>query len=150
MKQHVQKTILLVLLFSLFLFITSCSGGGNSSPSVSDSSVRPTPPTQYEGLSNPLTIDESNIESGKDIYQSNCSSCHGVEGLGDGPVANSLDPIPSNLNIAQELSPDDYLYWRIAEGGIGPPFNSSMPSWKTILSEDQIWALVVFIRSLDG
>ncbi len=43
---------------------------------------------------------------------------------------------------------DAYIFWRITEGGTMEPFNSAMPPWKDILSEDQRWELVSFIRSL--
>jgi hypothetical protein len=45
---------------------------------------------------------------------------------------------------------DDYLHWRIAEGGMMRPFNSVMPSWKGILSEDQIWMIITYLRTLQG
>jgi mono/diheme cytochrome c family protein len=34
------------------------------------------------------------------------------------------------------------------EGGAMAPFHSSMPAWKSILSEEQIWQIIAFIRTL--
>ncbi len=34
---------------------------------------------------------------GAELYRRYCSSCHGVEGHGDGPVAASFNPPPSDL-----------------------------------------------------
>jgi mono/diheme cytochrome c family protein len=46
-----------------------------------------------------------------------------------------------------ELQPkaaDDFLFWRIHEGKPG----TSMVAWKGILSDEQIWQIVSFIRTL--
>ena len=39
---------------------------------------------------------------------------------------------------------DDYLYWRIATGKEG----TSMVAWKGVLTDDQIWQAVAFVRTL--
>jgi len=55
-----------------------------------------------------------------------------------------LDPKPKNLAALQENVADDYLFWRINEGKPG----TSMVAWKGILTEEQIWQVVSFIRTL--
>lgn len=35
--------------------------------------------------------------SGKEMYDSYCASCHGVDGKGDGPAAPALKGVPANL-----------------------------------------------------
>ena len=79
-----------------------------------------------------------------EIFRTNCEMCHGAQGHGDGPAGGSLDPKPKNLALLQESAGDDYLYWRIHDGKPG----TSMVAWKGILSEEQIWQLVSFIRTL--
>jgi len=49
-----------------------------------------------------------------------------------------------NLAELQTVASDDYLFWRISEGRPG----TSMPPWKNILAEEQIWQLIAFIRTL--
>jgi len=87
-------------------------------------------------------------ENGRKIFLSNCSSCHGSSGKGDGAAARALAPPPTNLAATHEKLDDDYLYTRISEGGIGDPYNSQMPAWKSILAEDQIWDVIAYIRTL--
>ncbi len=41
------------------------------------------------------------ITEGKKLYESNCSSCHGLEGKGDGPAGSGLNPPPRNLQTAE-------------------------------------------------
>ena len=95
------------------------------------------------GLANPFG--EEAAGEGAQVFQSNCAMCHGAEGHGDGPASGSLDPKPKNLAILQESAGDDYLFWRIREGKPG----TSMVAWKNILTEEQIWQAVSFIRSLE-
>jgi mono/diheme cytochrome c family protein len=82
---------------------------------------------------------------GEKVFQTNCQACHGPQGHGDGPASGSLDPRPKNLSVLQESVSDDYLFWRISEGKPG----TSMVAWKGILTEEQIWQTVSFIRSLE-
>lgn len=36
---------------------------------------------------------------GENVYMNNCAACHGALGKGDGPVAESLIKVPSNLTL---------------------------------------------------
>jgi hypothetical protein len=59
-------------------------------------------------------------------------------------AGQSLDPRPKNLADLQRIVGDDYLFWRIHEGKPG----TSMISWNGILTDEQIWQAVSFIRTL--
>jgi mono/diheme cytochrome c family protein len=140
-----RKTPCVVLILILLsVIILSACGGGAEDPGV----TRPTPPPEYTGKTNPLGSDPNAVAAGQTVYTTNCASCHGESGQGDGPAGAALDPKPSNLIETARGSTDDYLYWRIAEGGPMEPFKSSMPAWKGILSEEQIWQVIAYIRSL--
>ena len=78
------------------------------------------------------------------LFKTNCESCHGPQGHGDGPAGAALDPAPKNLAELQAMAGDDYLFWRISTGKEG----TSMVPWKGVLSDDQIWQVVAFIRTL--
>lgn len=137
-------------LFALFVGLifalqTGC-GGSAGAPKTLDIQ-RPAPPAPYAGMTNPLPADTA-AEAGKQLYAANCASCHGPQGMGDGPAATSLNPQPRPLAVEMKALKDDYLYWRIAEGGAFAPFASAMPSWKSILSEEEIWQVIAFMRTL--
>jgi len=120
--------------------------GGNLDQDAGDIE-RPQPPAEYAALSNPLAQDSEVSEAGKGIYNVNCVSCHGELGMGDGPASKYLDPQPKALAEDGALS-DGYLYWRIAEGGAIASFKSAMPAWKSTLSEQQIWQVITYLRTL--
>jgi mono/diheme cytochrome c family protein len=130
-----------VILLCLLL-ITACGSGSTSSDPNQIGTLAPVP-AEYAGMINPLGAEAA--QAGTDVFQSNCAPCHGAEGHGDGPAAGSLEPSPKNLAVLQEASGDDYLFWRIHEGKPG----TSMVAWKGILTDEQIWQTVSFIRSLE-
>lgn len=107
-------------------------------------------PHEYEGFENPFGDDNEAIAVGGELFATNCATCHGESGEGDGPAAVGLDPQPATLAdsaMMEDLS-EAYIFWRITEGGTMEPFNSAMPPWGDSLTEDQRWQLVSFVRSL--
>jgi mono/diheme cytochrome c family protein len=94
-------------------------------------------PARYAGTRSPGS------DQGPALYASHCASCHGEHGGGDGPLAEGMKPRPSNLTTLPHAAlQDDYLYFRIAEGGAFFPYASTMPGMIDVLSEADIWALV--------
>jgi mono/diheme cytochrome c family protein len=102
----------------------------------------------YAGARNPLTASAETLREGKALFEKNCASCHGTSGHGDGPAAKGLNPAPANLAVAVKMpmASDAFLDWTISEGGV--PVHSAMPPFKAILKQDQIWQLVLYLRSL--
>jgi mono/diheme cytochrome c family protein len=135
MKKHLLGWLLLGA-----LFLSACGGGANDSPR--EIGTLETVPADYAGKANPLSADAST--EGTQVFKTNCETCHGPLGHGDGPIGQSLDPKPQNLAELQAVAADDYLFWRIAEGRPG----TSMPPWKNILDEEQIWQVIAFVRTL--
>jgi high-affinity iron transporter len=83
-------------------------------------------------------------QTGGDLYAKHCSTCHGEHGEGDGPAAAAFTPPPSDLTDAarmEELS-DEELLEVIANG------KGTMPGYSASLDQDEIAALVQFVRSL--
>ncbi len=134
------RKIVFVMLAGMFILV-AC--GGNKSSSSANENVPPAPvPAEYAGLTNPLDADAA--DKGAEVFRTNCAMCHGPEGHGDGPAGQALDPKPRDLAKLQTEAGDDFLFWRIREGKPG----TSMVAWKGILSEEQIWQAISFIRTL--
>lgn len=102
-------------------------------------------PDEYAGLTNPISADEASLERGAQLYGTNCASCHGDGGMGDGPAATALDPVPAAIAHTSQMMADDYLFWRISEGGV--EFGTSMPPWK-VLDEQARWDVINYVRAL--
>jgi mono/diheme cytochrome c family protein len=150
------KKVLYFAILSLFL-LTAC-GESNGSPGPEPiSTFSPAPvatlspvpiatlspvPAEYAGRTNPFGPEAA--DEGAKNFKTDCEICHGLQGHGDGPAADSLDPKPKNLAELQKIASDDYLFWRINTGKPG----TSMLAWKDILSEEQIWQVISFIRTL--
>jgi mono/diheme cytochrome c family protein len=147
MKKRFSSVLFVILIASLVL--VAC-GGSAASPEGEEEPERLDPPEEYAGKTNPFRGDAEAAAEGESLYQSNCFSCHGEAARGNGPAAAALEPKPPDLASSQSELSDDYLHWRIAEGGMMRPFNSVMPSWKGILSEDQIWMIITYLRTLQG
>lgn len=94
-----------------------------------------------------FTGDPAAVERGSELFASQCVSCHGVAGKGDGPLAASLEPRPIDFtNSIHRMHTDvDLTNW-IANGVPG----SAMPSFAGTLTEIEIADLITFIRSLQS
>lgn len=132
-------------MLTLVMIVAACSSPAATQPA---DHVHPEVPAEYAGKTNPLANDPTAVEAGSQLYTTNCATCHGTEGMGDGPAAAALNPPPRPLATEMDQIGDDYLYWRIAEGGAMAPFHSVMPAWKMIINEDQIWQIITFLRTL--
>lgn len=106
-------------------------------------------PAAYAGKINPLKMTPAVLSEGRRLFAANCASCHGADGRGDGPLAKTLNPPPTDLTwtLSMPIAQDDFLYWTIAEGGA--PVGSAMPAFKSVLKPDQIWSIVSALRSGD-
>jgi mono/diheme cytochrome c family protein len=133
------KKIFLVALILAAFTLTACNSGGGGDEAVETPAAVP---AEYAGKTNPLGADAA--AAGAEIFKNNCVACHGDQGHGDGPASGALDPLPKNLPMLASTVGDDYLYWRINTGRDG----TSMVAWKGILTDEQIWQVVAFIRTL--
>jgi mono/diheme cytochrome c family protein len=135
-----RKIVLMIVVGVMFL--TACGGNESSSSDTTTNATLAPVPEEYAGSTNPLGSDAA--EAGADVFRTNCEMCHGPQGHGDGPAGASLEPKPGNLAEVQTRAGDDYLFWRIHDGKPG----TSMVAWRGILTDEQIWQAVAFIRTL--
>lgn len=105
-------------------------------------------PEAYAGVSNPVTAGEASLERGAELFTTNCATCHGDGGMGDGPAGTGLDPAPAPVARTSQMMGDSYLFWRISEGGSMEPFNSAMPAWQGALDEQARWDVINYVRAL--
>lgn len=132
------KKVLFFVLVLIALTLAACGGGGGAEAVATLAPV----PSEFAGKANPL--DAAAATAGATVFKINCESCHGPQGHGDGPVGAVLDPAPKNLAELQTTAGDDYLFWRISTGKEG----TAMVAWKGVLTDEQIWQVASFIRTL--
>jgi cytochrome c oxidase cbb3-type subunit III len=80
---------------------------------------------------------------GESLYQANCAFCHAADGTGRNWIGTFLEPHPRDLTSSEFMSAmtDEHLTNVIKEG---LP-NTSMPAWKSVLSDSDIKALLAYI-----
>lgn len=113
----------------------------------------------------PAFAAQGNKENGKVIYEKRCWWCHGKEGAGDGPAATFLNPPPRDFTAGwykfkttpfDEITPADEDIFRILKGEMNHVSlwkgmsNTSMPEWSDMLSEQERWDLIAFIKEFAG
>ncbi|MFQ5786652.1 MAG: FTR1 family protein [Thermodesulfobacteriota bacterium] len=93
----------------------------------------------------PHPQNEPSYTSGRELYKRNCSQCHGLFGLGDGPLASNLNPPPSSFNdfsTSGSLSP--FKVFNTMSFGIE---DTAMPSFPR-LSEKEKWNIAFYVMTL--
>lgn len=95
---------------------------------------------------NPILASAETIESGKQSFGFYCVVCHGRDGQNSGvPFAKNISPpIPSLASDEIQRYTDGQLK-SVIENGISP---SGMPASKGILSDEDMWTIVVYLRHL--
>jgi mono/diheme cytochrome c family protein len=104
-------------------------------------------PKEYEGATSPLEHSLETTAKGGAIYAQHCARCHGVNGMGNGDMAQALSPSPALLAymIRRPVAVDEYLLWTISDGG--KAFDTAMPSFHDVLTRDEIWAVIAYMRA---
>jgi mono/diheme cytochrome c family protein len=87
----------------------------------------------------------ASANAGRGIFTQNCAVCHGLEGWGNGPNAITLEKKPANFSRPfYKQYPDEFWFYRISEGVPG----TRMPRFGEILTEEQRWYLVAYLKTL--
>jgi mono/diheme cytochrome c family protein len=116
------------------------SGQGYNSNNQGGSWVAP---KSADNLKNPVAGIVAATKKGQNIFNTQCSICHGEKGLGNGIGGASLHPHPANLTAdSVQNQSDGAIFWKITTG------NPPMASYKNVLSDKERWDLINYIRKL--
>jgi mono/diheme cytochrome c family protein len=98
-------------------------------------------------LVNPLPADDATVAQGKHMYEVYCAPCHG-NGVQLGPVAqpgrfSGVAVLAGAAGVLPGLA-DGTVYLTIRNGG------DRMPSYEWAMSDEEMWSVVSYVRTLDG
>ena len=133
----------------------------NLNPPFPQRVIHPAPPGDTVGFINPYREDEENyekyVQEGREVFYRNCVFCHGDKLDGKGIFAHVLNVKPANFADPTTISMlmESFVFWRVKTGGIGlpeesTPWDSAMPRWELILSEEERWKVIMFLYDYTG
>lgn len=124
-------------------FVLLGCGDGGSTPAPGTGAPVASPPSAAPAPS-------AGPQSAEALYKQYCASCHGADGKGNGPAAAALPVKPADHTNAAVMSKisDAELFKAIKEGGQAVGKSPAMPPWGGTLQEEQIRALVAYVRGL--
>lgn len=97
---------------------------------------------------NPVSVTDDNLVEGIKLYGQYCAICHGTA-KGEpsaSPVAKGLYPRPPQFATdGVEDDPESFSFWKIKHGIRW----TGMPSWRSTLTDQQIWTLALFLKHMN-
>ena len=118
MKDFLKLFTLFVGIFSLFLFFSTESFGGEGDP-----------------------------KAGKAIYDVNCALCHGLDGMSPVAEAANM-PVPNFAKGDRVDKPFEDLFKSVCDGLFPDPPTPPMPPWCKILTEEEIRNAIAYAITL--
>lgn len=108
-----------------------------------------------KALTSPYPVDEKLLAKGERAFGNYCTACHGKLGQGGAAVADHnpaegryrFPIMPPRLSGEGATTPsrtDGFLYLTIRNGA------ALMPGYSQALDNDEMWAIVAYMRTLDG
>jgi mono/diheme cytochrome c family protein len=98
------------------------------------------------GPTNPIPPTVDSIDRGQSVFTNSCAQCHGADARGGGPLSNTTQiPPPALTGPSSHLTvhSDGDLFNFISNGLPG-----GMPAWAGTLSDQDIWDVINFLRSI--
>ncbi len=106
----------------------------------------------YQGFPGRVSVDQAFLSRGQRQFNIYCSPCHGLGGLGDGPIHQRALKInagstgwvqPSDVTDAERASrPEGHMFNTITNG------IRNMASYGAQISVEDRWAIVAYLRAL--
>ena len=98
-------------------------------------------PDDRKGRLSTFPFDDNTRSAGQKIYNLNCMSCHGTPGK-----SNYLNLVPPPGDPATEKiqhNSDGEIFYKVQSG------RGQMPSFRSVLTSDELWQVISYIRSFN-
>ncbi|MDQ2663531.1 MAG: cytochrome c [Candidatus Eremiobacteraeota bacterium] len=125
------------------LAVSACSSGSSTSTSTTTTTQASNAPIASHST-------KKTAANGAQIYANNCSSCHQATGKG---VPGNFPPLAGNAVVTGDVAKVASILKYGLNGKIdvgGKTYNGMMPAWSGQLSNDQIAAVLTYVRSSWG
>ena len=94
---------------------------------------------------NPTALTAENLTEGAQDYEEHCAFCHGGAKAKISPMRDRFSPpVPQLINRIPH-DDDAWLFW-VTKHGVRM---TGMPAWDTVMSDEEIWRVVAFIKHSD-
>lgn len=102
------------------------------------------------------SADATRVARGEHVYAQHCASCHGAKLEGQpnwrSRLPNDRLPAPPHDESGHTWHHPDGMLFAITKNGLVPPYApqdyaSDMPAFSRHLADDEIWAVLAFIKS---
>lgn len=93
---------------------------------------------------NPVKADPVSVARGEELFNINCTLCHGTQGKGNGPVASYLKNKPADLTSPAVQVLSDGAIFLVISGGVP----GKMPALNENLLVRERWDVVNYVRTL--
>lgn len=100
-----------------------------------------TVPEENKALVSPFKFVPDSIKKGEAVYMKNCQSCHGIPGKDN--WARITPPPGDPASAKYQGQKDGEMFYKITTGKI------PMPEFRIILSENERWNVIGYIRSFN-
>jgi mono/diheme cytochrome c family protein len=124
--------------------------GADNPPGSLETSLAGTAMARYvekhkPAVTNPVEPTPANLIDGAREYEDHCAFCHGGAKSTSSPMRDRFNPPTPQLIESIPDADDAFLFW-ITKHGVRM---TGMPAWDGILSDDEMWKIVAFIKHSD-
>jgi len=109
-----------------------------------DTAMRRSVQQRAEQISVPDLGQPGQVRRGNALYRQHCVQCHGAPGVAPERFALGMTPAPANLAYTGRAWSPAEVFWVVKEG----LKMTGMPAWKYRMVDEDIWAIVSFVREL--
>ena len=103
-------------------------------------------PTSFQ--TSPTGFTAASIVHGQRLFAQNCITCHGPSGQGNGTAAAGLRIKPADLTMPHVFAHSDgEMFWWLTHGIDDPEGGLAMPGFAGVLTDDDRWALIDYVRA---
>ena len=129
-RKNTYLKVTITVLFTAFFYLSSLTQNWDI-------------PTDKKAKNSYIKFDKATASEGEIIYTKNCQSCHGNPDKENS--LKTLKPVPPDLSGKQtQERTDGDLFYILTTGRL------IMPSFKNILTEEDRWKLISYIRSFNN